>query len=166
MSFDPFLDDAPEPTANDWLADSTPVVETPVVEKKEIKTVTAANASEGKLTITLKGGAGFDAPWIVIHAQDASDGLAQMKDPALKELMDLVKKGGAHFSGGTGQATQRPAAKPAGGATPQAPAGDGKSCQHGDMIFRSGSKNGKTWKGYFCPTPKGTPDQCAPEFVR
>lgn len=42
------------------------------------------------------------------------------------------------------------------------------SCKHGDMKFLEGvsSKTGKPWKGYFCPSPKGTPDQCSPQFVK
>lgn len=42
-----------------------------------------------------------------------------------------------------------------------------KTCKHGEMTFRT-SKPGaaKTWKGYFCPSPKGTADQCEPQFIR
>ena len=41
------------------------------------------------------------------------------------------------------------------------------SCQHGALVWRE-SKPGvpKAWKGWFCPSPKGTPDQCEPKFVR
>ena len=59
------------------------------------------------------------------------------------------------------------------GATPveqstakSAPSGAGKSCKHGDMTFRTGSSAKGPWKGYFCPSPKGTPDQCEPQFIR
>lgn len=40
-------------------------------------------------------------------------------------------------------------------------------CKHGARTFRE-SKPGapKAWKGYFCPTPKGTPDQCEPNFAK
>mgnify|MGYP006274027527 CR=1 FL=1 len=40
-------------------------------------------------------------------------------------------------------------------------------CVHGKLVWRE-SKPGaeKAWKGWFCPSPKGTPDQCAPKFVR
>lgn len=40
-------------------------------------------------------------------------------------------------------------------------------CKHGERTFRE-SKPGapKAWKGYFCPTPKGTPDQCEPNFSK
>jgi len=41
------------------------------------------------------------------------------------------------------------------------------SCKHGPQVWRE-SKPGapKAWKGWFCPSPKGTPDQCEPKFVR
>ena len=44
---------------------------------------------------------------------------------------------------------------------------DTRSCKHGERQYRE-SKPGapKAWKGYFCPSPKGTPDQCEPNFVR
>lgn len=52
--------------------------------------------------------------------------------------------------------------------TPPAPAviADGH-CKHGALVWRE-SKPGapKEWKGWFCPSPKGTPDQCEPKFVR
>lgn len=43
----------------------------------------------------------------------------------------------------------------------------GKTCKHGEMKYIT-SKPGsaKVWKGYFCPAPKGTEDQCEPQFIR
>jgi len=40
-------------------------------------------------------------------------------------------------------------------------------CKHGKLTYRE-SKPGapKAWKGWFCPSPQGTPDQCAPKFIR
>jgi hypothetical protein len=40
-------------------------------------------------------------------------------------------------------------------------------CKHGPMIYRE-SKPGaaKAWRAYFCPTPKGTPDQCEPQWIK
>jgi len=45
--------------------------------------------------------------------------------------------------------------------------GGAYTCKHGAMTFRQ-SKPGapKEWKGYFCPTPQGTTDQCEPKFIR
>jgi predicted RNase H-like HicB family nuclease len=39
------------------------------------------------------------------------------------------------------------------------------SCSHGSMIGRKGSGAKGEWKGFFCPTPKGTPDQCPPQWL-
>lgn len=59
------------------------------------------------------------------------------------------------------------------GATPveqsavkSAPASSGKACKHGEMTFRTGQSAKGPWKGYFCPSPKGTADQCEPQFIR
>jgi len=39
-------------------------------------------------------------------------------------------------------------------------------CKHGKLVLRT-SKPGapKEWKGYFCPSQQGTPDQCKPKFL-
>jgi hypothetical protein len=41
-----------------------------------------------------------------------------------------------------------------------------RTCTHGVMTPRTGSGAKGPWKGYFCPSPKGTPDQCSPIFVQ
>ena len=43
-------------------------------------------------------------------------------------------------------------------------AGD-KACIHGTMVKRTGNGAKGEWRGYFCPTPKGTPDQCSASFA-
>jgi hypothetical protein len=65
-----------------------------------------------------------------------------------------------------GPATQYITGQPAAPVVPQQQAAQppAPSCQHGQMTFRSGTKNGKDWSGYFCPTPRGTPGQCKPVF--
>jgi hypothetical protein len=50
--------------------------------------------------------------------------------------------------------------------TQSAPADGAKACKHGEMKFRNGSSAKGPWKGYFCPSPKGTADQCEPQFIR
>jgi hypothetical protein len=50
--------------------------------------------------------------------------------------------------------------------TKSAPAVGGKTCKHGEMTFRTGTSAKGPWKGHFCPSPKGTPDQCEPQFIR
>lgn len=43
---------------------------------------------------------------------------------------------------------------------------EGKKCQHGVMTKRTGAGAKGPWKAYMCPSPKGTPDQCEPIWVR
>jgi hypothetical protein len=59
--------------------------------------------------------------------------------------------------------TPGPQAPAQGGSQPDSPP---PSCQHGVRIWRAAKPgSGKTWKGWFCPTPMGTSDQCKPQFV-
>ncbi|SIE08801.1 hypothetical protein [Mycobacteroides abscessus] len=132
------------------------------------KTLVSDNG-EGKIVLTYKEGAGFDASWTVVHANSVEDAKAILKDPEFKELLDLSKKAAAYFRGGStpsAPAAPAPARSNAPAAAQSAPGGDTRQCKHGEMQYKTGSKNGRTWKGFFCPTPKDTPDQCSPEFLR
>jgi len=60
------------------------------------------------------------------------------------------------------EATAQPAAPAAPAAFTDATV---PQCPHGAMTARSGSGAKGPWKGWFCPTPKGTPDQCKPQFL-
>lgn len=42
----------------------------------------------------------------------------------------------------------------------------GKSCAHGLMTKRAGEGQWGPYKAYYCPTPKGTPDQCKPIYIK
>lgn len=42
----------------------------------------------------------------------------------------------------------------------------GRVCKHGNMTRRTGSGAKGPWKAFMCPSPKGTPDQCEPIWVR
>jgi len=46
-----------------------------------------------------------------------------------------------------------------------APSAGDKACIHGTMVKRTGNGAKGEWRGYFCPTPKGTPDQCSASFA-
>ena len=52
----------------------------------------------------------------------------------------------------------------------QAPSVSSKSggpvCKHGPMTGRSGNGAKGPWKAWMCPSPKGTADQCEPQWVR
>jgi hypothetical protein len=41
-----------------------------------------------------------------------------------------------------------------------------KQCVHGEMTKREGSGQWGPYKAYYCPTPKGTADQCKPVYVK
>lgn len=72
-------------------------------------------------------------------------------------------------------AEQRPAPSWAPQPTTPPPAAQGfggqgaaPRCLHGERTFRSGvsKATGKAWQAWFCPTPKDTPGQCEPDFLR
>lgn len=104
-----------------------------------------------KLTATLKGGAGFDAPWIVIHGDTVEEVTEILMDENLKTLLDQTQKVGQYFAGqgkSSGPAPSRSgqpqasAAPPAG--APEAPGSD--------WVYKSGvSKAGKPWKAWMPP---------------
>lgn len=57
---------------------------------------------------------------------------------------------------------------PAGGVpmvTPTAGVGD-RTCVHGTMVKRSGMGAKGEWRAWFCPTPKGTDNQCKAIFAQ
>lgn len=125
-----------------------------------------------ELTLTFKAGTGFDAPWIVVRVPNLETANRILTDEAelLKEVMEKTARAGIFFasqapsggsnsgSGGSGNGGGRPARQ-------EAPGGQGRTCKHGDMVYRSGSKNGRAWEAFFCPTPQGTADQCKPAFI-
>lgn len=161
----PWGDDAPKEPAKE----EKPAGKVNVKVAPEIGSV---DLSGNKMTLTLKAGLN-NAPWIVVHGTDATDLLETLSDPNFTKLLNWANKAGEKFSEGwnpptptqnTPQAATQPQGRPQ--AATQAPNNDTRYCKHGEMQFRSGSKNGKAWKGFFCPTEKGTPDQCSPEFIR
>lgn len=60
--------------------------------------------------------------------------------------------------------------EPAAYQQPQAPAAFQQaatpSCQHGPRTARGGNGAKGPWRAWMCPTPKGTPGQCEPLWVR
>lgn len=134
----------------------------------------AAHQSSDKIVVTLKGGTGYDAPWIVIHAsdlQEAHNHFSGDNSKLMQDLMARVQNASKGFAGSAPTTTvaqntpvQARSNVPAG--AQEAPDGDSRQCRHGEMQYKTGSKNGRTWKGFFCPTPKDTPGQCSPEFLR
>lgn len=42
---------------------------------------------------------------------------------------------------------------------------DAPVCKHGARTKRTGTNARGAWTGYFCPLPKGNPEQCKAEFA-
>jgi|SRR5690606_14341081 len=155
MTADPF---APAPAVEE-----TPAVTAPVVSS-------VVPSGDGKVVVTLKGGTGFDAPWIVIHADSVADALRQF-DADLASLMEQAQKASAKFA----ELSSKPAAAPAAQSRPstaapagasQAPNGQTETCAHGEMVYRSGvSKAGKPYKMFACPE-RDRNAQCDPVWVK
>ncbi|MFE0773888.1 hypothetical protein [Streptomyces sp. NPDC058861] len=116
-----------------------------------------------KVRVTLKGGTGYDAPWITIDGTDVADALAQLnRKDEVKELVDTAAKIGGYFAS-TG--------KPAGAAAPKkfeggrvVSAGGGEHqgdtiCVHGQRTYRSGG----SWEAMFCPAREKS-EQCPPAW--
>lgn len=148
---DPFADDTTITQEETAVAETNPFDEPPAEAPKKpaVKKVAAKpDTNEGKVSITLKGGAGFDAPWVVIHAVSLEDAYEQVSgDNAglLAKIMDRTASAASYFSGLRTPAA--PAQKPA---AQQAPAG-APECPPG-WEFKSGvSKAGKPYKGFFPP---------------
>ncbi|OHT98292.1 hypothetical protein BKG71_19435 [Mycobacteroides chelonae] len=123
--------------------------------------------ADGKVVVTLKGGASFSDPWIVIHANSVDDADSQMdaKLAALMEKTQKVAKKFVELGGAAPTATPTPTSNVPAGAQ-SAPNNETRQCKHGAMTYKTGSKGGRTWKAFMCPTPKGAPDQCEPQWIR
>jgi hypothetical protein len=133
------------------------------------------------ITVTLKAGVGFEAPWIVVHAADTRDALDQINTGDFATLAERTVAAAEFFRAAhnvkKGLSSNEAAEAPAQGgpswsqqgsqqSAPAVEGGGGKSCVHGAMTFRSGisKKTNKPYSAWFCPTPQGTPNQCAPVF--
>lgn len=100
----------------------------------------------------------------------------------VESLLKAVSTVGQVFPGTT--AVEQPAAQPAWGTTPpppQAPpqqggwgapaappqqTGPAPMCQHGNRVARKGNGKNGEWRAWMCPTSKGTPGQCEPQWVQ
>ena len=131
-----------------------------------------------KITVTLKADGGYDAPWIVIHADSVAEAgnlLDQVEANLLTSRAAQVARsfgaqykvttelGGAPVQTSTYQPSQPPApAAPANGAPYARPAD--AVCVHGEYVWKDfQSKKGNAIKGYFCPSQSRT--DCDPKYA-
>lgn len=150
---------APAPAPSPWT--SAPAAETPTAPA-------AVASSNSEVVLTFKGGTGFDAPWIVIHAEDLESAHRAVSDEAalLADLMSRVQKAGSHFAS---TAPAKAAGSPNTAARSNAPQGAteppaGAPASPGDgWVFKSGvsKKTGKAWKAWMPPQGR---DDLSPKF--
>lgn len=141
--------------------------------------------------ITLKGGAGYDAPWIVIHGETASEAGAILEQLRELEAFEVVQQAAAEFAAervksnaeavanvqaampGSQVIGQQPNNWPQGSIGAQyggqqlpqqfQPGGNPPYCDHGQMTY---VPNGKYGPFYACPLPQGTPGKCKARSAR
>jgi hypothetical protein len=124
----------------------------------------AANEST-KLQINFK-----TADGTLINVYAASQAELESSLTSLQDVAALIASTSTALGGASGVAAvaaglgATPVAAPASNQPTSFPEGQ---CKHGALVWRE-SKPGapKAWKGWFCPSPKGTPDQCEPKFIR
>jgi hypothetical protein len=124
-------------------------------------------ASAEAISVTLKGSAGHDAPWIVVKGGSAAEVKQALQDVAQSELMAMTAaaaKAFREFNGApanqaapqqrkanNGWQTQNQQATPAAPSAQQHPTGE--ACPHGVLTYTSWrAKDGsKTFEAYKCP---------------
>lgn len=141
--------------------------------------------------ISFKPHAGYDSPLFVVKGSSVAEIADKVQAAEAAGLFAIVGRADAslkaHYESGKQldaqpvaspaaaeagyyqgqqQAAPQAPAQPAPPAQPQAPAGvETKTCQHGTKVYRTSPPNApKKWAGWFCPSPKGTPGQCPPEW--
>ena len=159
-----------DPFENAPLDDAAPTVEVAAVKPAVVDT------SDGKVVMTFKGGKSYDSPWIVIHAnglQEAHDFVVGDNASLLAVVMDRVQTASKHFSGIGNDAQPAQGAAPSqqyqGGAPQQsqeAPGGEKRFCNHGEMVFKTGvaKASGKPYSLFSCTAPRD--QQCRAQFLK
>lgn len=123
--------------------------------RKPAAKAAVVGSDDGKVVLTIKGGSGFDAPWIVIHANDIEDAHSHLHgDNAtlLVEVMEALQKASVKFVelGGGKKATVAPGGAPSG--ANEAPPGVSPA-PGPDWQYKTGvnGKTGKTWRAWMPP---------------
>jgi hypothetical protein len=119
------------------------------------------------LTVTLKAGGGYDAPWLVFHANGIPEAIEWLQHDDLEELQDLAARRGKEFAkafGGPAAASKAPASSGGGWSKPKASAGSSErpddTCpvHNCDLEFVDAFNNPRTGKStsarMACPVPK------------
>ena len=100
--------------------------------------------ADGKISITLKGGKGYDAPWIVVSGDTVTEVEQSMLELGESRLIELTNLGSKALVGAVGESSAPQSA--------DQPVADRPQGVGADWTLREGTgKNGKPWKGWFPP---------------
>lgn len=152
--------------------------QTTTTEETNVSVESTTNPETGELewSVTIKFGGGYDAPWLVGRFSNL-DALTETVTDREDDLRDVMVKLGklATFAASQAPAGTVTTATPSnsgggsGGNRPDphvGPNGETRDCQHGKMYYRSKVEGGEVkWRGFFCPRPKNSPDQCKPQWL-
>lgn len=133
-------------------------------EKTEITVL-----ENGEVSVTFKGPGGYNDRWVVVRYPTPEAALAATKTPVFKELLDHTWKISQYDAAREAAKPVPNQAAPRGG-TPQqvseAPGGEKRFCQHGEMVFKTGvAKNtGKPYSLFSCTAPRD--QQCQAQFLK
>jgi hypothetical protein len=92
---------------------------------------------EAPYTITFKGGAGFEAPWLVVRAQSAEDAVALMAEAKVADLPKLIGEYAADFR--ASQTGAAPAQSAGGARTSGSPSRSGRTSTTGRQSATRGA---------------------------
>jgi hypothetical protein len=125
-------------------------------------------SEDATFTVTLKGGAGYEAPWLVVRGDNPAEVEESLDVLAQSNLLQKVNDVASLFRG-AGAATPVTTGAPAsdqGATVTQHPAAAGnmRTCEHGVRVRREGTNARGKWVGYFCALPKGSPGACEVEW--
>ncbi|ASJ79746.1 ribonucleoside reductase class II [Mycobacterium phage Heffalump] len=134
-----------------------------------VDSVSVQHSTDG-VSATFKFAGQYSDPWVVVKGADPADVYAKISTPEFKALMDRV----AQIAGVYAGAAAKPAGNAGGGAQQQsrapqpaqeAPGGEKRYCQHGEMQFKSGvsKKTGNPYKMFVCTAPRD--QQCDAQFL-
>ena len=111
--------------------------------------------------------------WVIENAARIASGVALIKGVGnVAEVLPVAETATQYepepqYNAPAVQQYQRAAVASAPNYQQQAPAVVPPTCKHGPMQYKSGVNGaGKPWQGWMCPTPKGAPDQCGPQWLR
>lgn len=159
---------SPEPPTQPEPEQAPAAQTTSTASAAAVDSVSVQHSTDG-VSATFKFSGAYSDPWIVVKGADPADVLGKITTPEFKSLMDKAQQIASHYAGAS-----KPAGNAGGGAAQQqsrapqaaqeAPNGEKRYCQHGEMEFKSGvsKKSGKPYSLFSCTAPRD--QQCEAQW--